>query len=152
MMSSFHSLACRYRFRLQCLRELDQSFRILKPLALLLHARIIPGSQLENALEDLGYRVVVSRIHTELIEKAKALGPMVGFVDLTIAADGSLLKTIKAFVADDATSHVPLVAYCPKSEKRLRDYAGLAGAKLTVEEETLLKHLPEFLEQALRLD
>jgi hypothetical protein len=45
-----------------------------------------------------------------------------------------------------------VLAFAPESESALQDAARAAGATVVVSETAVLEHLPQFLDQALRVD
>ncbi len=53
-----------------------------QPLALVLYERLLPGTQLVNRLQDLGYRVQVVEDPSTLIQTAEITGPLLVFADL----------------------------------------------------------------------
>ena len=138
--------------RLPSFQIISHALGILKPLALLLYEKIIPGSQLMNALEDMDYRVKTINTSADLTATAQQEGAILVLADLEAGPDGEVISAIKTLHQHPDTAHVPVIAYCPAEAKQLDEYARLAGAKLVVNEETILAHLPDFLEQALKLD
>ena len=122
-----------------------------KPLALLLHEKLLPGSQLLNRLEDNGYRVQATNSVKELVELAKAEKPMLVFTDLRDRT-GQVPNAIKQLKQDSETSHLPVIAYAAEGETVLQEAARLAGAALVVNESVLLVHLDHFMDQALQVE
>ncbi|MEO8428433.1 MAG: hypothetical protein ABI651_15095 [Verrucomicrobiota bacterium] len=121
------------------------------PLALLVYENLIPGSQLINRLQDLGYRVETindARLLVELAEREKAL---VVVADLfSIKTD--VCKEIKSLKNNPATSHIPVIAFVNAKQEALQKGAYTAGANLVASNSTILAHLPQFLDQALQID
>jgi CheY-like chemotaxis protein len=121
-----------------------------KPLALIFYERLMPGSQLVNRLQDLGYRVStcmdVSCLHAQ-VEKEL---PMVIVMDLT-SERGDVNGVIKDIRNNGTTSHIPIVAFTSKLNKTGQNAAVEAGAKLVAVDEAILQQLPHLLEQALEL-
>lgn len=122
-----------------------------QPLALLFYQKLLPGSQLLNRLQDLGYRVMTCSEVGELPELAIKEKPMLVFVDL-VDRKGGGPTVIKALRGSTETAHVPVIAYAPIKEKQLQEYGRMAGATLVVNEEILMQHLENFLDQALQID
>jgi CheY-like chemotaxis protein len=122
-----------------------------KPLALIFYERLMPGSQLVNRLQDLGYRVStcmdVSSLHAQ-VEKEL---PMVLFMDLT-SERGDVNGVIKDIRGNEKTSHIPIVAFTSKTNKTAQNSAVEAGARLVAVDEAILQQLPHLLEQALEVE
>ncbi len=119
-----------------------------KPLALVLYERFLPGTQLVNRLQDLGYRVITLSDPAQMETAALEYRPMVMLVDFSLDAP-RVAAAIKTLRQNSNTNHVPVVAYCESPEKT---GALEAGATLVADDKALVAHLPEYLEQALRLD
>lgn len=122
-----------------------------KPLALIFYERLMPGSQLVNRLQDLGYRVStctdIACLHTQ-VEKEL---PMVMVMDLT-SERGDVNGAIKEIRAREQTSHIPIIAFAAKTNKTAQNAAVEAGAKLVAIDDAVLQQLPHLLEQALEVD
>ena len=123
---------------------------MLQPLALVFYERLMPGSQLVNRLQDLNYRVLAINNPALLAATVKRETPLLLFVDL--AARGDITGAIEKIRSDDATSHLPVIAFAPDNQTDLLAAARQAGANLTVGESALAGHLETLLEQALHLD
>jgi PleD family two-component response regulator len=122
-----------------------------QPLALVLFERLLPGSQLVNRLQDLKYRVQVISSPALLPETAEQSKPMLVIVDLEsgrqdICASSSRLRQ------NAATNHLPVIGFASEMSPELEATARSSGVTLVVSETAILTHLPQFLEQALRLD
>ncbi len=121
-----------------------------EPLALVVYEKILPGTQLVNRLQDLQYRVQIVTDADTLTACAQQERPMLVLADLTstrqnvCAAIGQLRRT-------PGTSHIPVIAFGPEGAAELPD-ALAAGASLATSEAAILNHLPELLEQALRVE
>ncbi|MBL9136304.1 MAG: hypothetical protein JNK85_10565 [Verrucomicrobiales bacterium] len=122
-----------------------------KPLALLLHEKLMPGSQLVNKFEELDYRVVTLSDPGQLPEYVRVEMPMIVVADLTNRR-GDVLATIAAMLADEATAHVPVIAYSSREDEKQREAALKAGVKVLATDATITQHLPQFLEHALQID
>lgn len=120
-----------------------------KPLALVLYERLMPGSQLVNRLQDLGYRTETLNNAKSLVELAEKVKPMLVLADLepTSANVSDALSRLKE---NPATSHLPIIAFCADSSTDLPNKA--KAAKLVVTDTAIATHLPLFLDQALQLD
>ncbi len=110
----------------------------------------MPGSQLVNRLQDLGYRVLMLNNPGLLAATARRELPLVAFVDLD--ARGDICGEIERIKADGSTAHLPVVAFAPDNRPELLAAGQKSGANLVVGETNLGDHLEQLLEQALRLD
>jgi len=122
-----------------------------KPLAVLLHEKLMPGSQLASKLEELDYRVLTILDPADLAETVRRELAMVVVADLTNRR-GNVLESVGALQRDPATAHVPVIAYATHEDEKQRESALRAGVKVVATDATILPHLPQFLEHALRLD
>jgi PleD family two-component response regulator len=122
-----------------------------QPLAIVLYEKLLPGSQLVNRLQDLNYRVRALSEAETLLSVAEQEKPMVVFVDL-VSAKNDMTLTIQKLHQNEETSHLPVIAFGPEDAPGLQQSALAAGAVLATQDAAILSHLPEFLEQALRLD
>jgi CheY-like chemotaxis protein len=122
-----------------------------KPLALIFYERLMPGSQLVNRLQDVGYRVSTCLDVTALAAQAQTEGPMVIVMDLT-SERGDVNGVIRELRAGEKTAHIPIIAFTSKLNKKGQDAAVEAGAKLVAVDEAILPQLPTLLEQALEVE
>ena len=122
-----------------------------QPLALVFYEKLLPGTQLSNRLQDLGYRVIPVGDVDSLLKQAAESHPMLVIADL-LAKKSQVALAIKALRENPATRHLPIIGYCGDKEDRLKKEALSAGANFVVDESVLLNHLPQFLEQALHID
>ena len=111
----------------------------------------MPGSQLVNRLQDIGYRVSSVTDLTGLLPQAQKEGPMVIFMDLT-SDKGDVNTVIKELREDGATAHIPIIAFTSKSNKKAQNSAVEAGAKMVAVDEAILPQLPQLLDQALEVE
>ena len=122
-----------------------------QPLALVVYEKLLPGTQLVNRLQDLHYRVQTVTDADSLAACARQETPMLVLADLTstrqnvCAAIGQLRQT-------PGTNHIPVIAFGPENAADLQQAAMEAGAVLATSEAAILSHLPELLEQALRVE
>ena len=123
---------------------------MLEPLAIIFYERVMPGSQLSNRLLDLKYRVLTIDDAARLPATVQREMPLLLLADL--AAKGDILDAIKKIRADASTSHLPIIAFAPDHSPELLAAAQESGASLAVTESALTGHLPQMLEQALRVD
>ena len=122
-----------------------------QPLALVFYEKLIPGSQLVNRLQDLNYRVQPLTDANQLAAVAKAEGPMLIIVDLE-SDRSDICTVIAALHKAPETMHIPILAFADASAEPLQVAARQAGATVVVSNTALLAHLPNLLEQALRVE
>lgn len=131
--------------------HLFQAVNMTQPLALVLYEKLLPGSQLINRMQDLGYRVLFVPKPEALQTFAEKEMPMLVLADLA-ATPPKVPEAITRLRQNPATSHVPVIAFADERATDLRVAAESAGAALVVSDTAILTHLEQFLEQALRLD
>jgi DNA-binding response OmpR family regulator len=121
-----------------------------QPLALVYYEKLMPGSQLVNKLQDLNYRVQTANDPAAFHACAREEKPLLAIVDL--AGGNIVCGAIVALKADDATVHIPVIAFAAEGTPQATDAAQKAGADLAVSEAAITNHLPELLNQALHID
>jgi CheY-like chemotaxis protein len=124
---------------------------VSQPLALILYEKMTPGSLLVNRLQDASYRVHALTNPAELAPVARSEKPLLIFADLENTA-GSVLGAITELRQHPETSHVPVVAMVDEATDAGVTAAREAGATLTVTDAGVLAHLPQVLEQSLRIE
>ncbi len=122
-----------------------------KPLALVVYQSLMPGSQLVNRLQDLGYRVQSLNDPKALVETAERERPIVALVDLDCNCT-DLLPAITAVRKNGSTSHIPIVAFTKSVSDPLNDTAQNAGATLVASEAAILSQLPRLLDRAMEFE
>jgi CheY-like chemotaxis protein len=122
-----------------------------QPLALLLYEKLLPGGQLVNKLQDLGYRVLPVPDPAELVTAAEREKPLVVVVDLEPHFEQTA-AAIAALRAHDTTAHIPVIAFATVRNEPAQEQARQAGATVVTHDTTILAHLGQFLEQALQVD
>lgn len=122
-----------------------------KPLAVLLHEKAMPGSKLVSKFEEMDYRVMTVIDPGDLVALALKERPMLVVADLTNRR-GDVLVAIGGLRAEESTAHIPVLAYTPREDEKLREAALKAGVKVLATDATILPHLPQFVEHALQLD
>src|SRR5437773_2121541 len=122
-----------------------------QPLTLLLYQKLIPGGQLVNRLQDLGYRVQPVADPATLVEDAERDKPLLIIADLEPRTQPAC-AAISRLRENPATSHIPVIAFAASANAAAQEAARTAGAKLVVHDNTILLHLDQFLEQALQVD
>lgn len=120
----------------------------MQPLALVLYEKLLPGTQLVNRLQDLGWRVQTLNDEAALTRSAEELKPMLVLADLL-----STRRNISDGIADlrrnAGTRHIPVIAFTAESEQKVFDAALAAGATVVVSDTAVLQHLNQVIEQAL---
>ena len=122
-----------------------------RPLAIVSYEKLLPGSQLVNRLQDLGYRVLTAPGAEALVACAAQEKPMLVFMDL-VATRTKACDVIIQLKKNPVTRHLPVIAFADEKDTALQAAAREAGATLVVNDAAILTHLEPFLEQALRLD
>jgi CheY-like chemotaxis protein len=120
-------------------------------MALLLYEKLLPGGQLVNKLQDLGYRVRPVPEPNDLAAAAEREKPLVVFVDVEPHYERTC-AAITALRKHAATGHVPIIAFASAHNNAAHEAARRAGATLVVNDAALLVHLNQFLDQALQVD
>ena len=120
------------------------------PLAIVFYESLLPGSQLVNRLQDLGYRVVSHTQSASLVAQAKELRPFLVVIDLT-SQRSDLCVIIRQLKQGPETSHIPVLAFARDSQEDLRERARAAGATLVAGDVAILAHLPELLDHVLEV-
>ena len=122
-----------------------------RPLALLLYEKLLPGGQLVNRLQDLGYRVQPVPGPADLVATAERETPLLVFIDLEPRFERTC-DAIKSLRLTPATSHIPIIAFAAQQNADAQESARKAGSTLVVNDSALLLHLGQFLDQALQVD
>jgi len=122
-----------------------------QPLAIVVYEKLLPGTQLVNRLQDLKYRVQSITDKESLVACAQQERPMLVIVDL-VAANHNICAAIGQLRQNPPTRHIPVIAFAPEDAVELQANARAAGAVLVVNEAAIVNHLPQLLEQALRVE
>lgn len=122
-----------------------------QPLALILYENLLPGSQLANRLRDLGYRVSQVTDAQQLIAQAEAEKPMVLVADL-FSSNFDICAILRELRQNQATSHIPILAFFSPKHKELQAPAVQAGVNLVASDAAILSQLPRLLEQVLEVE
>src|SRR2546421_5498633 len=121
------------------------------PLALVFYENLLPGSQLVNRLQDLGYRVqTVSNVQT-LVLQALQEKPLIVVADL-VSVDADVCATIRELKRNPETRHIPVIAFTDLKDEKIQTAATTAGATMVAGNDAILDQLPEPLEQALQVE
>lgn len=120
----------------------------MQPLALLLYEKLLPGTQLVNRLQDLGWRIVTVNDEALLARTAEEHKPMIVVADL-VSARKNVASGISELRRNPLTAHIPIVAFTAESDQKVFDGALAAGATVVVSDTAILQHLNQVIEQAL---
>jgi CheY-like chemotaxis protein len=123
---------------------------MIRPLVLLVYERLLPGGQLVNRLQDLGYRVQ-SATPSLLPEQCQRDKPLLVIADLE-PSSLHVPSAIASLKQHGETAHIPVIAFAPAEHGQLLEAGRAAGATLVVKDSALLPHLDQFLEQALQVE
>jgi CheY-like chemotaxis protein len=132
-------------------RVVFQALDMTSPLALVWYEKLLPGSQLVNRLQDLGYRVQTAPDPGVLTTCAEQEKPMIVLVDV-VGSKAKVLDAVGRLKKNAATSHLPVIAFADDKDEAAHTAARSAGATLVVKEGALLEHLEQFLQQALQFE
>jgi CheY-like chemotaxis protein len=109
----------------------------------------MPGSQLVNKLQDLGYRTETLNNPKSLVEHAEKSKPLLLLADLE-PPSAKVSDALSRLKENSSTSHIPIIAFCAD---RAADLPNLAkAATLVVTDTAIVNHLPQFVQQALQFD
>jgi PleD family two-component response regulator len=122
-----------------------------KPLALVFYERLMPGSQLPNRLQDLGYRVHHVADASLLIAAAVKEKPMVAIVDL-VTDRANIFGIVKDLRDGAETAHIPVIGFAGQKDTRAQTEATRSGVTLVAFDDALLPQLPHLLEHALQVE
>jgi len=119
-----------------------------RPLALLVYERLLPGSQLVNRLQDLGYRVQTSADLAALVGLAQREKPLVALIDLSFR-NADVCEFIRALRTHSDTAHVPVIAFGDPKDRALQTAAHAAGATLVAGSDGILEQLATLIDRAI---
>ena len=122
-----------------------------KPLALLMYEKLLPGGQLLNKLQDLGYRVHPVPDAADLVATAERETPLLAFIDVEPNYE-KICAAISTLRQHELTAHLPVIAFAAAHNQAAQDAARAAGATLVVNDTAILLHLSQFMDQALQVD
>jgi len=86
-----------------------------------------------------------------LVTCARQEKPMLVLADL-VSTKGDVCDAISRLRQHPETQHIPVIAFAPDDAAELQASARKAGAAVVASEGAVLDHLPQFLEQALRVE
>jgi CheY-like chemotaxis protein len=121
------------------------------PLAIIFYEKLLPGSQLVNRLQDLGYRVLTVSSPEQLREVASQERPIVLVVDFSSKVK-ELRDAIAALKARDETKHIPILAFYSPNNTDATEALKSGIANLVANEAGILDQLPRLLDQVLAIE
>jgi CheY-like chemotaxis protein len=121
-----------------------------KPLAVLYYSNLMPGGQLANRLQDMGYRVQTLPELARLTEVCQAAKPLV--VVAEILPDGPAFEAVGQLRKDPATQHIPVLGYTASQDAAHHHRAKIAGVSLLAGHAAISEHLPQLLDQVLQVE
>jgi CheY-like chemotaxis protein len=121
-----------------------------KPLALVYYSNLLPGSQLSNRLQDLGYRVQTLETAALLASTCEREKPLAVIVELVPAAD--VCAAVAQLKSNPATGHIPVLAFSRVSDASTQASAKEAGVTLLAGNAAITDHLPQLLDQILQIE
>ncbi|HMP84211.1 MAG TPA: hypothetical protein PKA41_16050 [Verrucomicrobiota bacterium] len=104
-----------------------------------------------NRLQDIHYRVHPFSDPADLVSLSSEERPLVVFADSEIVGR-DVPGAIRELRKLPAIAHIPVIVFGDSFAKKAVDDFQRAGATLTVSNAAVLAHLPQLLEQALRVD
>jgi CheY-like chemotaxis protein len=121
------------------------------PLALVFYENLLPGSQLVNRLQDLGYRVQAINDSAALVAQVVQDKPIVLVADLN-SRKGDVCDAIRKLKGNAETRHIPVIAFADLKDEKLPAEATGAGATMVAGRDAILEQLPQLLDQALQVE
>lgn len=121
-----------------------------KPLALLHYSNLMPGGQLANRLQDLGYRVQMLADLAALAGTCQLEKPLV--VVAEILPGGPAFDAIAQLKKDPATRHIPVLGFSAAQDPAQQRQAREAGVSLLAGNAAIAEHLPRLLDQVLQVE
>jgi CheY-like chemotaxis protein len=122
-----------------------------KPLALVLYEQLLPGTQLINRLQDLGYSVLSTTMPRELVDLARTEKPLFVLADLRFASV-NVCDTLRRLKADESTRHIAVIAFADPADTRSQAAALEVGAAVVAGSDGILDQLEALLDQALHVE
>lgn len=122
-----------------------------KPLAIVFHESLLPGSQIANRLTDLGWRVHTVTVAANVVDLVRREKAMLLVAELALR-HGDFCGVIQELKRDPALTHVPVIGFTPQTNQKLQDDAVAAGARLVAANSAILEQLPQLLEYALAVE
>ena len=119
-------------------------------MALVYYSNLLPGSQLINRLQDLGYRVQsleAVALMPAACEREKPLVVLAELVPVDLAC-----AAIEQLKKNPATQHLPVLAFSPVHDPATQESAINAGVTLLAGNAAITEQLPKLLDQVLQIE
>jgi PleD family two-component response regulator len=124
--------------------------RMSKPLALVYYSNLLPGTQLANRLQDLGYRVQSLNSVAAVVPACERDKPLVLIAELS--PPDELCAAVAQLKSNPATKHISVLAFAQSHDDAIQAKAREAGVSLLAGAAAIAEHLPQLLEQILHVD
>ena len=124
---------------------------VMQPLAVVAYKKLMPGSQVVNRLQDLGYRVQTVSDLMQLPDLAATGGLMLVIIDLDFEGD-DVCGVISKLRKETTTAHVPIIAFLTEGSVVEAESVRAAGATLVANAAGIQHQLPDLLEAVLRVE
>jgi CheY-like chemotaxis protein len=121
-----------------------------KPLALVYYSNLLPGSQLTNRLQDVGYRVQSLNSVAALAPACERDKPLVLIAELS--PPDEVCAAVLQLKSNPATQHISVLAFSLSPDDTTLAKARQAGVNLMVGTAAITEHLPQLLDQILDLE
>lgn len=122
-----------------------------QPLALVFYDNLLPGSQLTNKLQDLGYRVQTLAGPEFLVSHSEREKPLVLIVDLFRSVE-AICEAVEKLRQNPPTSHIPVLAFDGQNDPNNQARAIKAGVNLVANHKAAISQLERLLEQVLHVE
>ncbi|HAB16317.1 MAG TPA: hypothetical protein PLX89_12880 [Verrucomicrobiota bacterium] len=122
-----------------------------KPLAIVFHETLLPGSQIANRLADSGWRVLTVNVAANVPDLVRREKPMLLIAELALR-HGDFCGVIRLLKRDPDVAHVPVIGFTELRNQKLRDEGVAAGAKLVAANSAILDQLPQLIDHALAVE
>jgi response regulator RpfG family c-di-GMP phosphodiesterase len=121
-----------------------------KPLALVYYSNLLPGSQLANRLQDIGYRVQTLESVAFLPADCEREKPLVVIAELHPVNDAC--AAIAQLKKNPATGHIPVLTFSPTNDAATQRLAIESGVTLLAGNAAISEQLPRLLDQVLQIE
>jgi CheY-like chemotaxis protein len=121
-----------------------------KPLALVYYSNLLPGSQLTNRLRDLGYEVQSLSSIAAVAPACERDKPLVLIAELLPLDE--VCAAVAQLKSNPATKHISVLAYSLTQNAAAQAKAREAGVDLLSGNAAIAEHLPQLLDQILKIE
>jgi CheY-like chemotaxis protein len=130
--------------------DLCQTFSMSKPLALVYYSNLMPGSQLANRLQDLGYRVQSLNDLSVLAATCEREKPLVVIAEWEPSP--AACSAVAELKNNPATRHVPVLAFAASHDPAMQSLCKESGASILAADAAIADQLPQLLDQILQVE